>query len=150
MDVDFLRMQELSSDAAKEILSASRMGILSLAHENDSYAIPLFYGYDGEDVYFHCHPGVKDEWIEHDRRACLVVVHMESENVWESVQVFGPLEKLSLNSDIDAAKSALYQIPFPPAEGHGPSGKPIRSDQEVYYVRLRPTEITGKGSTWKE
>ncbi len=143
-------MHELSSSEADDILKASRLGVLALAHDDESYAIPLFYGYDGEAVYFHCHPGVKDEWIESDKRACLVVIHMESENIWESVQVFGPVQKLSLSSDIDKAKSALYNVPFPPAEGHTPSGKPMRSDQEVYYLRLQPEELTGKGSTFKE
>lgn len=143
-------MHDLASDQVVDILKESRLGVLSLAHDDESYAIPLFYGYDGEAVYFHCHPGVKDEWIEADKRACLVVVHMESENIWESVQVFGPVEKLSLSSDIDKAKNALYKVPFPPAEGQTPSGKPVRTDQEVYYLRLTPDEVTGKGSTYAE
>lgn len=143
-------MQDLPDDQAKEILKASRLGVLALAHDDASYAIPLYYAYDGEAVYFHCHPGVKDEWIEADKRACLVVIHVESENVWESVQVFGPVEKLSLSSDIQKAKNALYHVPFPPAEGHGPSGKPVRTDQDLYYIRLSPDEVHGKGSTFKQ
>ena len=143
-------MHALAPDQIQDILQASRLGVLALSHDNDSYAIPLYYGYDGDALYFHCHPGVKDEWIETDRRACLVVIHVESENIWESVQVFGAVEKLSLSSDIEKAKSALFTIPFPPAEGYTQSGNPVRTDQDVYYLRLRPDEMTGKGSTFKQ
>lgn len=143
-------MHDLPDEQAKDILQASRLGVLALAHDDASYAIPLYYGYDGDAVYCHCHPGVKDEWIEADKRACLVVLHVESENVWESVQVFGPVERLSLSSDIEKAKNALYQVPFPPMEGETASGRPLRSDQDLYYIRLTPEEIHGKGSTYKD
>lgn len=142
-------MRDMAPADARDILSASRLGVLSLAHEGQGYGIPLFYGYDGHDVYFHCHPGLKDEYMD-TQEACLVVIHVESDHIWESVQVFGTLERLSINTDIEAAQSALFKIPFPPAVGHGPSGNPIRSDQGVYYVRLRPTRIAGKASAPKE
>lgn len=143
-------MQELSSDAAKDILSASHLGVLALAHDDGAYAIPLFFGYDGDALWFHCHPGVKDEWIESTKEACLVVTHIETQDIWESVQVFGAVEKASLSTDIEAAKSALYRMPFPPAEGNLPSGAPTRSDQAVYYLKLTPSHIEGKASTFKE
>ena len=143
-------MQALDDKAAVDILSASRIGVLSLARDGGAYAIPLFYSYDGDHVWFHCHPGVKDEWIDATDEACLVVSHIESADIWESVQVFGSLEKATLSTDIDAAKSALFQVPFPPADGSMPSGRPVRSDQAVYYLKLTPSHVEGKSSTFAE
>lgn len=143
-------MEDLSPDEAKAILAASRLGVLAFAEGGQSYAVPLYFAHDGTDVYFHCHPGLKDEFLARTEEACLVVMHVESENVWESVQVFGALEKLTLSDDIRAAKNALFAVPFPPAAGSFPGGTPIRTGEAVYYLRLRPTRIAGKASTYKE
>ncbi len=143
-------MRTLDESAAREILNASRLGVLALNADKLSYAIPLFFGTQDDAVYFHCHPGLKDMWIDSTEEACLVVLHVESEDIWESVQVFGPLDRLSLNTDIQAAKNALYKVPFPPAEGNLPKGRPLRTEKDVYYLRLRIARIEGKGSTFEE
>ncbi len=139
-------MHDLEEAEVKEILKASRLGVLALCESYRAYAIPLFYGYDGEAVYFHCHPGMKDEYFRSTEEACMVVLHMDNEDLWESVHVFGQVEKLSLTNDIEAAKSALFNVPFPPLEGTAPHGTPLRSEQNVYYARLKPTRYAGKES----
>lgn len=143
-------MEDMSVDKAKEVLATSRLGVLAYAEGGLSYAVPLYFGFDGDDVYFHCHPGLKDEFMSRTEEACLVVLHVESENVWESVQVFGPVEKLTLSDDLQTAKSALYSVPFPPAAGSFPGGTPRRMQEGVYYARLRPARIAGKYSTYVE
>ncbi len=142
-------MEDLSESQIHEILSASRFGILSMADGGRSYAIPIFFGHDGHDVYFHSHPGTKDHYIDSSKEACLVVTHVAGDDVWETVQVFGELERLTLNDDIDRARDAIYLLPDPPKEGHFPSGKPLRTPQQVFYLRMSPTRISGKQSTWK-
>ncbi len=137
-------------DEARDMLRASRFGVLALSQGGRSYALPLFFGYDGDHVYFHCHPGKKDAFIQSTREACLSVVHVESPNVWESVIVFGSIEKVTLNNELHAAKSALLRVPFPPLLGTFPGGTPIRSDQEVYHLKLTPRLIVGKKSTIRE
>lgn len=141
-------MNELSQGACQEILRASNLGVLALAKNGDSYAIPLYFGYDG-DLYSHCHPGKKDEYISTTSEATFLVTHVATENIWESVQVFGALQVLTLSDDIERAKSALFQLPFPPAEGNFPRGLPVRSEQQVYYLRLRPTRIVGVQSSFQ-
>ncbi len=143
-------MEDLPLEDVQAILEASRLGVLAMSDGPDAYAIPLFYGYDGEAVYFHCHPGMKDEYFDATGHACLVVIHLESDDIWESVQVFGSIEKLTLSQDLEAAKSALFKVPFPPAEGHFPHGKPVRTEHNVYYARLTPDRYAGKASSPKE
>lgn len=143
-------MEDLSDSDIASILAASRFGVLSMADGGRSYAIPIFFGADGHDVYFHCHPGTKDHFIDSSKEACLVVTHVAGEDVWETVQVFGALERLTLNDDIERARDAIYLLPPPPNEGAFPSGKPLRSPESVYFVRLSPTRVSGKQSTWRQ
>lgn len=143
-------MEQIYSSKSREILAASRLGTLALAKDGCSYAIPMFFGFDGNHVYFHGHPGLKDEYMDATEEACFVVSHVGSANIWESVHVFGPIEKLTLSSDIDAAKNALFNVPPPPAEGNFPKGLPKRTDHSVYYARINSTKVCGKVSEFKK
>lgn len=143
-------MEPMTEEEARSNLEASRLGVLSLADGGRAYAVPLFYGFDGEAVWFHCHPGLKDRYEDATEEACLTVMHVESENVWESVHVFGPVERCTLNTDIEAAKSALFTVPPPPAPGNYPHGLPKRDDRGIYYVKLTPARIEGVQSSFKE
>lgn len=143
-------MEKMEAAETLQTLEASHLGILALSNEGESYAIPLYFGFDGQDVFFQCHPGLKDEYVDATDRACLVVSHVAGPNIWESIQVFGPVERMYINSDVDKAKHALFHVPFPPAEGNYPKGLPVRSENHVYYLRLRPVIIEGKKSSIKQ
>ncbi len=134
----------------QDVLAASRLGYLGLCADKLAYVIPLFFGYDRKAVYFQCHPGLKDMYIEGTEEACLEVAHYESQHVWESVQVFGPIEKLTLNDDIAAAKNALFQVPYPPLPGSFPGGLPKRHDAQMFYLRLTVTRWSGRKSEIRE
>lgn len=142
-------MEDIPEAEAKELVKASRIGYLGLCADNLAYVLPMFYGYDDEAVYFQCHPGLKDAYIDGTEEACLEIAHYESQHVWESVQVFGPVEKLTLTDDIAAAKNALFQVPFPPAMGSF-RGLPKREDRSMFYMRLTPTRFAGRKSEIKE
>ena len=139
----------MSRADCETMLGSSRLGTLALAEDSKAYAIPLFFSFDGDMVWFQTHPGLKDEYLEATRDACLVVSHMGSENLWESVHVFGKVEKVTLTDDLEAARAALMDVPLPPASGNYPKGKPVRTDRNMYYLKLKPTHIEGKKSAWK-
>lgn len=143
-------MEDLGDGDARALLAASHLGVLCLADGGRSYAVPLYYSFDGDAAYFQCHPGVKDQFMAATREACLVVHHVESKHIWESVQAFGPVERLTLSDDLDAARSALAGTPYPPLAGNYPGGLPRRSEARMYHLRLRPTRISGKASTFHD
>lgn len=140
----------MDADEAQAVLRESRLGYLGLSHDDDCYVIPVFYAFDGDNLWFHMHPGMKDEFIESTKEACLTVAHYESEHVWESVQAFGPVEKVTLSDERSAAKAALMDVPFPPLPGNYPGGLPVRSQQHMYYLKLEPDRIAGKKSEFKD
>lgn len=139
----------MRAEDAEALLHTSHFGILAMGRDGDAYAVPLYFAYDGEHVWFHCHPGLKDKYLDHAKEVCLVVTHVGSPNVWESVQVFGKAEKATLSNDLDAAKAALARVPLPPAHGNYPKGLPIRTGEEIYHVKLTPSHIEGMQSAFK-
>lgn len=136
-------MEPLPPERAEAILRQLHFGHLGLARGGDSYVLPLFYGYDGKHVYFHSHPGLKDDYIKGTKEACFLATTIESEDEWESVQVFGPLEKVSIQDEILAAMDALIVVPLPPEYGFSEQGEPLRSGRNMYFWKLTPTRITG-------
>lgn len=143
-------MEDMTPDACDDLLKASGFGDLALCHDSKAYVIPLYFGYDGKDVYFQCHPGLKDEYIDGTEEACLVVKHVESADIWESVHVFGSIERVTLSDDLAADDDALFKAPFPPTKGHYPQGRPIRTQQTMYYLKLTPSHVHGRQSAYQE
>ena len=138
-------MHTMRLDDARELLRQSHFGILSLAHERDTYGLPLFYGYDGRAVYFHTLPGAKVRYIASTREACFTVSIVRSFDEWASVHVFGQLERVDGAPHELAGMQALLAVPLPPEFGFTPRGEPKRAEQGVAY-RLNIVRITGRFS----
>lgn len=127
-------------------LKRHRVGVMSLAKGDHAYAIPLFFAFDGDRFFFMSHPGEKDAFIGACKEACFVVVQVEDEDDWISVQATGPVEKVTLSDDATHALDVLAANPFPPEFGTSPTGRPKRSSQNMYLWMMRPTKITGRAS----
>ncbi len=139
-------MEEMEQADAKGLLRKLKLGHLGLSRGGRCYVIPLFFAYDGENCYFQSHPGLKEEYLAGTREACLNAVMYQGPDDWQSVQALGPVEVLSLSNEIQAAKAALLAIPMPPEPGTFPGGTPRRSENRVFYWRLRPERIAGMAS----
>ncbi|HJQ93368.1 MAG TPA: pyridoxamine 5'-phosphate oxidase family protein [Candidatus Thermoplasmatota archaeon] len=139
-------MEELASDACKEFLMKHRIGVMALAKEGKAYAVPLFYAYDGNRLYFHSHPGHKDEVLAGTEEACFVVVEAHGDDDWTSVQATGSAEKITLSDDAMQALDVMAKNPFPPEFGSNPKGYPNRSAANMYLWMMTPGRITGRKS----
>lgn len=139
-------MEPLEPQEARELLRNSRVGVLALADGGKAYALPLHFGYDGSHIYFHSHHGLKDEFIKTTREACLAVTVVGGDDDWESVLVFGPVDKVQMNDEILAAMDAMMAYPPPPEFGFTKGGAPKRSSKDMYFWRLRTERITGRKS----
>lgn len=139
-------MEELDEARAREILRELHFGHLGLAKNGHAYVLPLYYTYDGKTVYFHSHPGLKEEYITATKEACFLAASIESGDDWESVQVFGPVEKVTVADEIRTAMNALISVPLPPAYGVSEFGEPKRSAADTFYWKVVPKRIEGRRS----
>lgn len=136
-------MREMLPQEVQAFLRHNRMGVLSLAAEGRAYALPLFYGYDGRDVYFHTSGGRKQEYLPFTTEACFAVVRVESYDSWASVQAFGRVE--SVNGSL-AALNALMSVPLPPAWGESALGEPLRRERTFQIYKLVIQRLSGRYS----
>lgn len=132
--------------ACQAFLGAHRVGIMALAHGGQAYAVPLFYAYDGHALYFHSRPGEKDDFLEHTREGCFVVMEVHGDDDWTSVQARGRVERIHTNSEAERAFHAISGNPFPPEFGLDAHGQPRHSGRGAYLWQMRPGHVTGRTS----
>lgn len=139
-------MEILANDACLGFLKRGRIGVMALASKGEAYAVPLFYAYDGKRLYFQSHPGEKDHFLEDCEQACFVITEVHGDDDWRSVQVTGPVEKITLSDDATQALDTMAKNPFPPEFGVDTKGNPNRSAQRMYLWMMMPEKISGRVS----
>jgi nitroimidazol reductase NimA-like FMN-containing flavoprotein (pyridoxamine 5'-phosphate oxidase superfamily) len=141
--------RRLDEDAIDTFLESQSTGTLSLAKENDSYAIPVAYTFDPEDrnIYFRLGyaPGSrKREFIDATEQGTFVVAADTAEG-WQSVVARGTLGHI--NTVEDLSRHSL------PGESTSPADRELRipfyhvfeapSETVFALVRLEVRELTG-------
>ena len=125
---DFLRTQEYA--------------ILALADQNRAYAVPVCFGYDGEDIYLYLirfgESSEKLSFRERTEQACLTTFKVDSKQRWRSVVVRGPLQEIRQEKKRNVEKilmnSPWFSTILPPKD-------PIR---EVRQFVLAIEELSGR------
>ena len=150
--------KEITSRAEIDaILHGCTVCRLGFAVENEPYVVPVSFGYDGRDLYFHtAKTGRKIDCIEANRRACFEVERdvelirnpdqpCEWSFAFESVIGFGTVHELTSDEDRERGLNRIME--------HY-SGRHWRFDQTairgVRVWRLVIDSITGKRSERKD
>lgn len=136
-------MREMTQAELRQFIRSNSTGVLGLADNGRAYCIPLYYAYDGRDLYFHARPGLKQKYALATTEACLAIVRATAPEVWASVQVFGEIERIEPSLQ---AQDALLRVPLPPDWGETPRGEPRRSAKDVALYRLRARRVSGRYS----
>lgn len=136
-------MDEMSLEETRQFIRHNKFGVLGLADGGRAYALPLFYGYDGKDIFFQTVPGLKQKFVRTTEEACFTIVRVMSLDKWASVQVFGALEEVPAT---ERALHALMSVPMPPEWGTSEFGEPARLEEGVVVCRLTASRVTGRYS----
>jgi hypothetical protein len=135
----------LDADDVAVVLEAAGHGVLALAADGESYALPISFGYDGDgDLYFQFGFGEssrKRTFLERTTRATLVVSDVRSMTDWTSVVVSGPIEPLDgTETPATDAFEAFADNAFVPRNALGDG----LEDTEFTLYRLRIESATGR------
>ena len=132
----------MDRDEIDELLGTGGVGVLALAEENDPYAIPVSYGYDGDDVYLRLGFGEdseKKQYLANSERVVLVVTN-EGDQGWESTVVRGTLSEIPEASIDGTVVEAIRSIDIPFFTIYEEAPREL----EYQLYRLHPDEITGR------
>ncbi|HUJ95789.1 MAG TPA: pyridoxamine 5'-phosphate oxidase family protein [Terriglobales bacterium] len=85
---------EMSRKECAEILSRVALGRLGCALDDQPYVVPVFFAYEGDDIYVLSTLGQKIEWMRANPKVCIQVDEILGEAQWASVIVNGNYQEL--------------------------------------------------------
>lgn len=124
----------------EEILQATSWGVIATAVDDEPYAVPIVFGWDGEAFYVINGPGRKIRNIEANPRVCLTIAEVEGKGQrWRSVVVRGTVEFVGIGGMLHAAEVVRKQL-----GEYRPSVREAAALAKAKIIRIVPEEITGR------
>lgn len=141
--MSFRQRTEMDAIEIADFLATQQTGVLSMAEENNSYAVPVSFAFDEreQNVYLRLGYGsnsTKRAFVDAVNRASFLV-YAATEDGWKSVLARGHLEKLSEGSLDDETIKATRNLQIPYFQVFDEGSK----DLEFEFVRIDTTELTG-------
>lgn len=87
-------INELSGKQCSEILSRIPLGRLGCALDGQPYVLPIYFAYDGKDIFALSTLGQKIEWMRANPKVCLQVDEILGNSEWSSVVALGRFQEL--------------------------------------------------------
>lgn len=143
----------LDEAECRDILRRQRMCVLSMADDEQPYAVPIFYGYDGSTVYLGIAEGRKTHVLDRNPRLCLTVAETGPGDAWRSVLVVGHAEWISEAEERAEAIRVMMEHNRRPERGLAPvngaasdASAPVspRRHQRGRMLRVGGAQITGR------
>jgi uncharacterized protein len=134
----------LDDAECREVLRGQRMCVISLVDAGAPYAVPVYYGFDGESLYLGVSEGRKTRALDADPQVYLTVTEAGEGDRWRSVAVFG--RAVTVNDPLERARAievlvAHNRRPDRTASGGGTT-PPRRRGGRI--LRILDPEITGR------
>lgn len=138
------RRTEMSTDETDAFLGTHETGVLSLAHTDEPYAIPISYGYDPSARQFYMRlvstpESEKRQFLGADPNARLVV-YSENDDTYRSVIATGTLVQID-PGELTAEDVQQYGSARRPLFEIWPEGK---EELDIDLYRLDPETVTGR------
>lgn len=140
---------ELGRAECLELLESQRLCILATADADEPYAIPMFYGFDGAEVFLGISEGRKTRILDANPKVCLTVTEVGPGDGWRAVVVSGRAAWITGEEDRRAAIGVLmahnrrFASARPPADAAGGSAPPRRHNAGRL-MRVADATITGR------
>jgi hypothetical protein len=134
----------LDDDAVDEFLGPGGTGVLALAREGESYAIPVSYGFDGDERIFYLRlafgPSSHKRTFISGTDVATLVVQRDTDDGWTSAVARGSLSEVTEAALSGAVSRAIHTMDIPFVEIYD---RPAR-DLDYELFRLAPDSLTGR------
>lgn len=97
----------LTDAQCRGVLERQRMCVVSVVDGDEPYAVPVFYGYDGETLYLGTSEGRKTRAIDANSRVYVLVTEVGPGDAWRSVALAGRARTLTAEAECQAAIDVL-------------------------------------------
>ena len=89
------------------LLNSQRMCVLAVVDGEEPYAVPVFYGVDGDTLILGLSEGRKTRALDSNQRVSIVVTEVRPDGFWQSAQVTGRALTLTTPESRQRAIAAL-------------------------------------------
>jgi nitroimidazol reductase NimA-like FMN-containing flavoprotein (pyridoxamine 5'-phosphate oxidase superfamily) len=139
-------VHQLTDDECREFLKQTNLGRLACSRDDQPYIVPIYFDFDGADVYSFAIRGTKIAWMESNSKVCLEVDDILDQYNWTSVLVFGQYEELVESPEYEELRARARQLFQKRPEWWLPAaGKVPAHDEQVPVVyRIRPASMNGR------
>src|SRR5690349_34584 len=79
----------LTESECREMQARNRLCVVAMVDGAEPYAVPLYYGFDGQSMYLGVAEGRKTRALDRNPRVSVVVVETGQGAEWRSVQLTG-------------------------------------------------------------
>jgi nitroimidazol reductase NimA-like FMN-containing flavoprotein (pyridoxamine 5'-phosphate oxidase superfamily) len=145
-------VRELSREEIDAFLRSQRVGTLSMNDGINSYAVPLAYFYDGEQIYLTIGgEGRKMAYIKKNKNVCFVVCwtpeNFGLQNMsWKSVICDGMIEHVTDPDGIrKAAQTGEKHLGMPAGAWDKVLEMTLKKPEASNFWKIKPTQVGGKG-----
>ena len=97
----------LSDAECRTVLERQRLCVVSVVDGGEPYAVPVFYGFDGQTLYLGVAEGRKTRALDVSARVYIVVTEVGPGDGWRSVAIAGRARTLTDAAERQAAIDVL-------------------------------------------
>jgi uncharacterized protein len=139
-------IHELTKDECLDVLRHTNLGRLGCSHDDQPYIVPIYFDFDGEDVYSFATRGTKTAWMESNSKVCLEVDDIFDQYNWTTVLVFGRYEELTEMPQYEELRDRARQLFQKRPEWWLPAAGKVSSGKEFAPIvyRIRIATVSGR------
>jgi len=134
----------LSDAECRALLERQRLCIVSVVDGAEPYAVPVFYGFDGDSLYLGTSEGRKTRALDANARVYIIVTEVGPGDAWRSVAIAGRARTLTSETDRQRAVDILvaHNRRVRALEGPGHTAPQRRSGGRI--LRIEDAVISGR------
>jgi uncharacterized protein len=139
-------IHQLTDDQCREFLKHTNLGRLGCSRDDQPYIVPIYFNFDGTDIYSFAIRGTKIAWMESNSKVCLEVDDILDQYNWTTVLVFGHYQELPPTAGYEALRDHARRLFENRPEWWLPAaGKlPAPEEQMPVVYRIRVTNVNGR------
>ena len=89
-----IEILEMHETEIRDFLSRVSYGHLACSRNDQPYVVPIYFAYDGTDIFFYTTEGLKSQIIAENPKICLQVEEIHEGGAWQSVVILGEAERI--------------------------------------------------------
>ena len=143
-----IEILEMRDGEMNDLLHRVGYGHLACSQNDQPYVVPIYFAYDGEDIFIYTTEGKKSAAMDNNPKVCLQVEEFLANSMWRSVVVIGEAKRVVDQTEREVAIDLIRQQnpSLLPALAIKWSKDWIRKNVEAVY-RIKIVSMTGRMSS---